>query len=454
MNRTEFIPPSSTLATRANVKVREPIFTRIRFQLGGCFLVAIVLPSFIRFQVLFGQTPNNNAIQTVIGAVLAISIGFFISRRLAKFPSDVARPHIFSIYIITFGITISLFFMLRLDYNRYLFLSSFVICLLWFTAVHFTIRRFAKTKMTIIPGGNAKELLKIGHVQWTLLSSPEKYDPNDGFIVADLRHDFSPDWERFIADKTLVGISVFHSKKVQELLTGKVDIEHLSENSSGSLLPEMDYLRFRQAIDVIATIVLLPILLVIMAIVGLIILLTSGRPIIFAQERIGYGGELFTAYKFRTMVSAEEVHHLSEDIDGNSVEGDEKAGKLRIRAVTKTEDKRITRFGAILRKYRIDELPQAINILKGEMSWIGPRPEALALSQWYQKELPFYSYRHVVRPGITGWAQVNQGHVTDADQVLEKLHYDFFYIKNLSVWLDLLIVLKTVKVVLLGIGAK
>jgi lipopolysaccharide/colanic/teichoic acid biosynthesis glycosyltransferase len=182
--------------------------------------------------------------------------------------------------------------------------------------------------------------------------------------------------------------------------------------------------------------------------------LTSGRPIIFAQERIGYGGELFTAYKFRTMVSAEEVHHLSEDIDGNSVEGDEKAGKLRIRAVTKTEDKRVTRFGAILRKYRIDELPQAINILKGEMSWIGPRPEALALSQWYQNELPFYSYRHVVRPGITGWAQVNQGHVTDADQVLEKLHYDFFYIKNLSVWLDLLIVLKTVKVVLLGIGAK
>ena len=118
------------------------------------------------------------------------------------------------------------------------------------------------------------------------------------------------------------------------------------------------------------------------------------------------------------------------------------------------DDERITRFGAFLRKYRIDELPQVINILRGEMSWIGPRPEALPLSQWYQEELPFYSYRHVVRPGITGWAQVNQGHVTSSDQVLEKLHYDFFYIKNLSIWLDLLIVLKTIRVVLLGTGAK
>ena len=88
------------------------------------------------------------------------------------------------------------------------------------------------------------------------------------------------------------------------------------------------------------------------------------------------------------------------------------------------------------------------------MSWIGPRPEAHALARWYEAELPFYSYRHIVRPGITGWAQVSQGHVADLDSVLDKLRYDFYYIKNFSLWLDLVIILRTVRIVLGGFGVK
>ena len=88
------------------------------------------------------------------------------------------------------------------------------------------------------------------------------------------------------------------------------------------------------------------------------------------------------------------------------------------------------------------------------MSWIGPRPEALNLSRWYEREIPFYSYRHIVRPGVTGWAQVNQGHVTDLVEIGEKLQYDFYYIKYFSGWLDVLIFLRTFKVVFMGIGAK
>jgi len=122
--------------------------------------------------------------------------------------------------------------------------------------------------------------------------------------------------------------------------------------------------------------------------------------------------------------------------------------------VTRDGDDRITRVGRFLRKTRLDELPQAWNILKGEMSWIGPRPEASELANWYEDQIPFYAYRHIVRPGITGWAQVNQGHVADVDEVRAKLRFDFYYIKNLSLWLDLLIALKTIRVVLGGIGAK
>jgi lipopolysaccharide/colanic/teichoic acid biosynthesis glycosyltransferase len=133
------------------------------------------------------------------------------------------------------------------------------------------------------------------------------------------------------------------------------------------------------------------------------------------------------------------VHHSNDAVRG---------------AMTMSNDSRITRVGRLLRRTRLDELPQIINILRGEMSWIGPRPEAEPLSRWYEAELPFYRYRHIVPPGITGWAQVNQGHVSDLNQVMDKLHYDFFYIKNFSPWLDALIVVKTVQTVISGFGSK
>jgi lipopolysaccharide/colanic/teichoic acid biosynthesis glycosyltransferase len=123
-------------------------------------------------------------------------------------------------------------------------------------------------------------------------------------------------------------------------------------------------------------------------------------------------------------------------------------------AITSKDDDRITRVGAVLRNYRIDELPQIFNILKFQMSWIGPRPEAEVLSVWYTSELPFYRYRHVVKPGISGWAQVNQGHVAEVEQVHRKLQYDFYYIKYFSPWLDLLILFRTIKTMLTGFGAK
>jgi lipopolysaccharide/colanic/teichoic acid biosynthesis glycosyltransferase len=123
-------------------------------------------------------------------------------------------------------------------------------------------------------------------------------------------------------------------------------------------------------------------------------------------------------------------------------------------AMTGDDDDRITRVGAFLRRYRLDELPQIFNILKFEMSWIGPRPEAEVLSVWYTSELPFYRYRHVVKPGISGWAQVNQGHVADVEEVHRKLQYDFYYIKYFSPWLDLLILFRTIKTMMTGFGAK
>ena len=106
-----------------------------------------------------------------------------------------------------------------------------------------------------------------------------------------------------------------------------------------------------------------------------------------------------------------------------------------------------------MRQYRIDELPQVINILRGEMSWIGPRPEAESLAQKYEQEIPFYAYRHIVRPGISGWAQVHQGNVAAVDAARLKLEYDFFYIKHFSIWLDVVILIKSLRTIVTRFGA-
>ena len=155
----------------------------------------------------------------------------------------------------------------------------------------------------------------------------------------------------------------------------------------------------------------------------------------FRQQRVGFAGRKITVYKFRTMRPVE----LADE---------------RRAAITAEDDDRVTKVGRTLRKLRLDELPQIFNILKWQMSWIGPRPEAEVLSVWYTSELPFYRYRHVVKPGISGWAQVNQGHVAEVGEVHRKLQYDFYYIKYFSAWLDLLILLRTIKTILTGFGSR
>ncbi|NTS65892.1 sugar transferase [Sphingomonas sp. HHU CXW] len=170
--------------------------------------------------------------------------------------------------------------------------------------------------------------------------------------------------------------------------------------------------------------------------IAVVIKATSRGPVFFVQPRVGYRGKPFRMWKFRTMVNRPATQaelEAAKTLDG---------------------DPRITAPGRFLRRSRLDELPQLWNVLRGQMSWIGPRPEALPLSRWYQSEIPFYRYRHIVRPGITGWAQVSQGHVLEIEDVMKKLSYDFFYISNFSPWIDLLIVVRTIKTMLTGFGSR
>lgn len=416
--------------------LRRALF-RNRVQLLGGIFFATGVPLIVRFGFTDLPIDQDIVYNTIIGSLFAISFGFLFSRRLIDYPGTEGIAYSIPVFAVTFGAVLIVFLFLRLEYSRYLFAISYLLSVIWFTAVSVAMVRLRTLKIGIVPGGESDRLVAMRSIQWHEIKQPDATLMKVDAIVADLRHGFPLEWERFIADAAVSGTPVYDVKHLCETLTGRLEIEHLSENTLGSLNPNDMYLKIKQVIDWLLALVVIAVLIPLFVIITIAIRIDSRGSAIFRQQRMGYRGQVFTLYKFRTM-------RLEENTSGDE----------RDRAITKTDDSRVTRIGHFLRKARIDELPQVINILRGEMSWIGPRPEAVPLSEWYEKELPFYRYRHIVRPGISGWAQVMQGHVAAPDEVLEKLHYDFYYIKNFSPWLDILIVLKTIRTVLTGAGSK
>jgi len=192
------------------------------------------------------------------------------------------------------------------------------------------------------------------------------------------------------------------------------------------------YLRTRRVVDVSIILLLSPLVLVICLVVAVLIHLDSQGPVLFRQARPGKNGEIFLMLKFRTM-------RLSSD------------SSCRL---TATSDARLTRVGAFLRRHRLDELPQLWNVLRGQMSLIGPRPEPVFLSRHLEECIPLYSYRRVVLPGITGLAQVELGYTEGIEDCRAKVKYDLYYISHLSVRLDVEILLGTFRTIVTGRGAR
>jgi exopolysaccharide biosynthesis polyprenyl glycosylphosphotransferase len=189
----------------------------------------------------------------------------------------------------------------------------------------------------------------------------------------------------------------------------------------------------KRSFDMLAAIFLLVALSPLLAATAAAIRLDSSGPILYRQRRIGLGGREFEIFKFRSM---------RQDAEKDGACWAEK------------DDKRVTRVGQFIRRTRIDEIPQAINILKGEMSFVGPRPERPEFVRLLETEIPHYHARHLVMPGITGWAQVRFVYTASVEGARDKLGYDLFYIKHMSPLLDALIVLMTVRVALLGLGSR
>ena len=430
-------PVARLQGSRARLRWLE----RVRWQLGLGLLVCIFLPSAFRYALTdlwFNVAPEFNSIGA--GAI-AIVGGYMLLRRLHVFPGINALGYVMPCFSASFVVVILIMFIFRLDYSRLPLITSYFLALAWFCLIFLVISRYKILSLAIVPGGEAEKVGYLDNVAWHLLSSPDEQPFGCDGIVVDLSVDHLDEWERFIAEQALSGTRVYDVKQVIEQLTGRAEIDRLSLNTLGYINPNEAYFKIKQIAEWSLAAITLVLLSSVFVIVAIAIKIDSKGPVFFRQTRIGFRGKPFRVFKFRTMVHAPAAAVTAD-------------GSARNSAMTLPGDSRITRVGSFLRRTRLDEVPQLLNVLLGHMGWIGPRPEAAPLTEWYEKELPFYHYRHIVRPGITGWAQVRQGHVVDVNDVRDKLYYDFYYIKNYSFWLDLLILMMTVKIVLTGQGAK
>jgi lipopolysaccharide/colanic/teichoic acid biosynthesis glycosyltransferase len=259
--------------------------------------------------------------------------------------------------------------------------------------------------------------------------------PNGVTLAVDLRAILSEQMAQLVASSNLAGYTLRSLANVYEEHTGRLPIVHLAEGweLQTPVQQAASYAPLKRGLDVFLVVLTSPLALLLSGLIGIAVRLDSPGPAVFNQQRVGRNGELFTLHKFRTMVDG-------ADRDGASF------------AVV--DDERLTRVGRFLRRFRADELPQLWNVLVGDLSLVGPRPEQPEFVEAFTESIPFYAYRHLIRPGVTGWAQVNYGYADNEADTVEKLTYDLYYLKHMSLWLDLQVFGKSIWTVLSGFGAQ
>ncbi|ALM94729.1 sugar transferase [Fusobacterium polymorphum] len=255
-------------------------------------------------------------------------------------------------------------------------------------------------------------------------------------IVEEIGEENFKKYLKRIFDLKINGLKVLSYKDFNESIQKKIDItkideEWLLESNGFDILNNESQKNIKRVFDLIIAVILIIMTIPILLITAIIIKLESPGPIVFKQFRIGKNMKKFKIYKFRSM----RIHD---------------SGKYS--KYTLNNDERVTRFGKFIRKTRIDELPQLFCVLKGTMSFVGPRPEWDELVDEYEKKIPYYNLRHLIKPGITGWAQVMYPYGECVEDAQRKLEYDIYYLKNQDFLMDILTIMKTVKIVIFGKG--
>lgn len=385
------------------------------------------------FPFLKSEQLTPRAVPLLVSASAAYVLMSLVLARLRTFPYA-NKP-----FVINFVVTViaALMFMglasTRVYFSLSFLLLYFVFTNVWFSAEALLRARFSLYILAVVRGGYPLEEKKFPNIRLIPFDRPEDLPESVDGVVIDFQHALEPAWIEFVTRCVMEDIPVISSDDFLETQSGTIILENLNTARSVSFQKASIYNGIKRFIDLALVLLFAPVWIPLFILTAIAVKLESPGPVIFAQKRVGRQGKTFTIYKIRSMRSDSE-----------------KAGA----AFAAKGDARVTKVGTFIRKFRIDEFPQFFNILKGDMSLIGPRPEQVVFVEKFNRSIPYYQLRHMVRPGITGWAQITQGYAAGTDETAVKLSHDLYYVKHLSFVLDFLIGIRTIATILTGFGAR
>ncbi len=427
--------------------------------MGRRFLLSIFLSDLLALMIAMGvalwavfgdlapadwQVPAGASLLPVVlllfgGAVIGSYVSWFSWANAAPRPS---YGRALAIVLIAVSVTAVGVVILRPYWSRPLFGVTIAV---WFALMlaQRAIRRMRpwSESMVIVTGEKqlAQDIQDTEHADVIAVLDPIGHPPEGPFderttVVVDLRAVLSDSMAQFVSSSNLAGFRIRSLVEVYEEHTGRLPMVHLADGWEISRpVARSGYAPVKRAIDVVVVVITAPLWLAIGAVVWIAVKLGSSGPVIYSQKRVGRNQRTFTLYKFRTMVDNAEENGPQ---------------------FTAVDDPRIIPGGTFLRKSRLDEIPQLWNVLRGDLTIIGPRPERVEFVEEFERTIPFYASRHIIRGGVTGWAQVKYGYADDEADTIEKLAYDLYYVKHSSLWLDLQILGLSVWTVLTGSGAR
>jgi len=413
----------------------------------GLDIAGLLIAQAVASMVTFGEPLPwlaHGDVWTMVGALTGGgAVGLYVATRTGR--NGVPRPsygRVFSMMGVALGLTSMVILFGRPFWSRnYITVAAIA----WFvlSMSHRWVRRrrpWAES-MVLVTG----EKVLIDHLRDTPHANilgildpagevPDHPLPPGVTLAVDLRAVLSDGMARFVSSCNLAGYPMRSLVSAYEEHTGRLAIVHLFEGweLTVPLSGRAPYVRTKRLLDTLLVLVAAPLALVLGLLIAVAIKVDSRGPVIFKQRRIGLEGKPFTLYKYRTMRY-------------------DTGAEARF---ARLGDDRLTRVGHFLRRIRIDELPQLWNVMRGDISLVGPRPEQGPFVDRFSETIPFYTHRHLVRPGLTGWAQVNFGYADSEADTVEKLSYDLYYVKHVSPWLDLEILGRSVWTVLSGFGAR
>ncbi|MVS97928.1 sugar transferase [Devosia marina] len=408
---------------------RQPFYLSL-LAAAAPFIILAATSAFAIYVLTMLAAGRSDWVNILTGALAALAIPV-IAFALLLAGARRTHPFTLSLAVMVFAASFSIAILsaLRVPVSYLGFLLTMPSSIFFVTIGNVAMVRRLRRSVALLafPGASAV----VDAAKWKLpVIEPYEVSQQYRRILIDPVTHHSPEWSAQLAKMYLRGMEIEAWPSYLELTLGKVDLAAFDLADISYSPSQILYYRLKRALDICGVLLLALPASLLCGLIWIYIRILDGGPSMFVQERRGYAGTTFRLYKFRTMYKGPHA--------GSTVEG----------------DSRVIPGCHILRQLRLDELPQLLNILRGDMSFIGPRPVSVAVAEALEARIPLYVNRQILVPGLTGWAQVSQGYAETADEEVEKLAYDLYYLKNVSLDLDIIILFRTVKTVLLRIGAR